>query len=132
MQPTPSLPASSYDQLTHQLLPYPKSDSTFNPINNAWKLQQIVGTASASVRVSISVELGLGRAVEGQPTWVTFRFCPTEAFVDGYPAARISTRNIGCRTIIPKFSAPIKIRAQPDKLLTTALFLIGMTMARES
>ncbi len=47
-----------YDQLTHINYCFltPKSDGTFNPINNGWKLKQIVGTAHQhNVRVSISV-----------------------------------------------------------------------------
>jgi GH18 family chitinase len=47
-----------YAQLTHINYSFltPKSDGTFNPINNSWKLKQIVGTARQyGVRVSISV-----------------------------------------------------------------------------
>jgi len=47
-----------YDQLTHINYAFltPNPDGTFNPINNAWKLQQIVATAhSKNVKVLISV-----------------------------------------------------------------------------
>jgi len=47
-----------YGQLTHINYSFltPKSDGTFNPINNAWKLQQIIATARQhNVRVSIAV-----------------------------------------------------------------------------
>src|SRR5829696_2159378 len=45
-----------YDQLTHINYSFltPKADGTFNPINNAWKLQQIVLTGhSKNVKVLI-------------------------------------------------------------------------------
>jgi GH18 family chitinase len=47
-----------YDRLTHINYSFltPKADGTFNPINNAWKLKQIVRAARThKVRVSISV-----------------------------------------------------------------------------
>src|SRR5690349_7807370 len=47
-----------YDKLTHVNYSFltPKADGSFNPINNAWKLKQIVKDAHAQgVKVSISV-----------------------------------------------------------------------------
>ena len=47
-----------YDKLTHINYSFltPNDDGTFNPINNAWKLQQIVATAhTRNVQVLISV-----------------------------------------------------------------------------
>lgn len=47
-----------YDRLTHINYSFltPRADGTFNPINNAWKLKQIVKDAHAhGVKVSISV-----------------------------------------------------------------------------
>src|SRR5512147_1680034 len=47
-----------YDKLTHINYSFltPKADGSFNPINNGWKLKQIVEAARAhGVRVNISV-----------------------------------------------------------------------------
>jgi GH18 family chitinase len=47
-----------YEKLTHINYSFltPKSDGSFNPINNSWKLRQIVGAAQGhNIKVSISV-----------------------------------------------------------------------------
>ena len=125
-----------YEQLTHINYSFltPKADGTFNPINNSWKLKQIVETAHEhDVRVSISVG-GWGwdaqfEELASKPetraefvrNLVTFI---DEYQLDGadidweYPDAGESSQN---------FLALIKeLRvAMPNKLLTTAVVSYG-------
>ena len=125
-----------YEQLTHINYSFltPKADGTFNPINNSWKLKQIVETAhNYNVQVSISVG---GWGWDAQFEELAARPESRAAFVknlvafineyqlDGtdidweYPDAGESSQN---------FLALIKeLRtAIPDKLLTTAVAAYG-------
>ena len=125
-----------YDQLTHINYCFltPKSDGTFNPINNAWKLQQIVGTAHQhDVRVSISVG-GWGwdaqfEEMAANPESRSAFVQNLKAFVDGYQldGADIDWEYPDAGQSSQNFLALIKeLRAaMPDKLLTTAVVSYG-------
>jgi GH18 family chitinase len=125
-----------YDKLTHINYSFltPKSDGTFNPINNGWKLKQIVRDGHAhDVRVSISVG-GWGwdaqfEELAADPASRSIFVQNLKAFVaeyglDGvdmdweYPDQGQSSQN---------FLALIKeLRsAMPEKLLTTAVVSYG-------
>ena len=125
-----------YDQLTHINYCFltPKSDGTFNPINNAWKLKQIAGTARQyNVRVSISVG-GWGwdaqfEEMAANPDSRSTFIQNLKAFVDEYqldgadidweyPDAGQSSQNF--LTLIRELRI-----AMPDKLLTTAVVSYG-------
>lgn len=149
MSPTPS-PASSpfiilayatdgiiadiipYHQLTHINYSFltPKADGTFNPLNNSWKLKQIVGTAHQhNVRVSISVGgwgwdkqfEELAANPESRSAFIhNLTTFINEYQLDGadidweYPDAGQSSQNF--LALITELRA-----AMPDKLLTTAV-----------
>ena len=125
-----------YDKLTHINYSFltPKSDGTFNPINNGWKLKQIVRDAHLhEVKVSISVG-GWGwdaqfEELAADPASRNAFVQNLKAFVDEYgldgvdmdweyPDQGQSSQN---------FLALIKeLRtAMPDKLLTTAVVAYG-------
>ena len=125
-----------YDKLTHINYSFltPKSDGTFNPINNGWKLKQIVRDGHAhDVKVSISVG-GWGwdaqfEELAADPATRSAFVQNLKAFVneyglDGvdmdweYPDQGQSSQN---------FLALIKeLRsAMPEKLLTTAVVSYG-------
>src|SRR5688572_672572 len=125
-----------YDKLTHINYSFltPKADGTFNPIINAWKLNQIVRIAHEhDVQVSISVG-GWGwdaqfEELAADPATRTTFVQHLKAFVDEYgldgvdmdweyPDQGQSSQN---------FLALIKeLRlAMPDKLLTTAVVSYG-------
>jgi GH18 family chitinase len=125
-----------YEQLTHINYSFltPKADGTFNTLNNAWKLKQIVKTAHEhDVRVSISVG-GWGwdkefETLTGNPESRSAFVQNLKTFVneyqlDGtdidweYPDPGQSSQN---------FLALIReLRvAMPDKLLTTAVIAYG-------
>jgi GH18 family chitinase len=125
-----------YDKLTHINYSFltPKADGTFNPINNAWKLKQIVKDAHEhDVRVCISVG-GWGwdaqfeeLAADLQTRNVFVR--NLKAFVDEYgldgvdmdweyPDPGQSSQNF--LALIQELRA-----AMPDKLLTTAVVSYG-------
>ncbi len=125
-----------YDQLTHINYCFltPKSDGTFNPILNGWKLQQIVGTAHQhDVRVSISVG-GWGwdaqfEEMAANPEARSAFVQNLKAFVDEYgldgadidweyPDAGESSQNF--LALIDELRA-----AMSDKLLTTAVVSYG-------
>jgi len=125
-----------YDRLTHINYSFltPKSDGTFNPINNGWKLKQIVGTARQhDVRVSISVG-GWGwdaqfEEMAANPESRSAFVQNLKAFVDEYqldgadidweyPDAGRSSQNF--LTLIREIRL-----AMPDKLLTTAVVSYG-------
>lgn len=125
-----------YAQLTHINYSFltPKSDGTFNPIDNGWKLKQIVGIARQySVRVSISVG-GWGwdeqfEEMAANPASRSAFLQNLKAFVneyqlDGadidweYPDAGQSSQNF--LTLIKELRG-----AMPDKLLTTAVVSYG-------
>ena len=125
-----------YQQLTHINYSFltPKEDGTFNPINNSWKLKQIVQTAHEhNVRVNIAVGgWGWDAQFEEMAANSESRAAFVQnltAFVDEYqldgvdidweyPDAGQSSQN---------FLALIKeLRsAVPDKLLTTAVVSYG-------
>lgn len=125
-----------YDKLTHINYSFltPNADGTFNPINNDWKLKQIVKTAREhNVHVSISVG-GWGwdaqfEEMAANPESRSAFVQNLKAFVDEYqldgvdidweyPDPGQSSQN---------FLALIKeLRAAlPDKLLTTAVVSYG-------
>ena len=125
-----------YDKLTHINYSFltPKSDGTFNPINNGWKLKQIVRDGHAhDVKVSISVG-GWGwdaqfEELAADPASRSAFVRNLKAFVDEYgldgvdmdweyPDQGQSSQN---------FLALIKeLRsAMPEKLLTTAVVSYG-------
>ena len=125
-----------YDKLTHINYSFltPKSDGTFNPINNGWKLKQIVRDAHLhEVKVSISVG-GWGwdaqfEELAANPASRSAFVQNLKSFVDEhgldgvdmdweYPDQGQSSQN---------FLALIKeLRtAMPDKLLTTAVVSYG-------
>lgn len=125
-----------YDKLTHINYSFltPKADGTFNPINNGWKLKQIVKDAHEhDVRVSISVG-GWGwdaqfEEMAANPETRSAFVQNLKAFVeeyqlDGvdmdweYPDPGQSSRNF--LTLIQELRA-----AMPDKLLTTAVVSHG-------
>src|SRR5215207_1840515 len=125
-----------YDKLTHINYSFltPKSDGTFNPLNNSWKLKQIVATAhQRAVKVSISVGgwgwdaqfEELAASPETRSAFVqNLKALVDEFQLDGvdvdweYPDAGQSSQN---------FLALIKeLRAAlPGKLLTTAVVAYG-------
>jgi chitinase len=125
-----------YHQLTHINYSFltPKADGTFNPLNNSWKLKQIVATAHQhNVRVSISVGgWGWDKQFEELATNPESRSAFVQnlsAFVneyqlDGtdidweYPNAGLSSQNF--LALITELRAAI-----PDKLLTTAVVSYG-------
>jgi GH18 family chitinase len=125
-----------YAQLTHINYSFltPKSDGTFNPINNGWKLKRIVGTARQhKVFVSISVG-GWGwddqfEEMAAHPESRSAFVQNLEAFVneyqlDGadidweYPDAGQSSQNF--LKLIQELRDTL-----PDKLLTTAVVSYG-------
>ena len=125
-----------YDKLTHINYSFltPKADGTFNPINNGWKLKQIVGTAHQhGVKVSISVGgwgwdaqfEELAAAPETRTAFVqNLKAFVNEYQLDGvdldweYPDPRLSSQNFLALTQ--------ELRtAMPDKLLTTAVVSYG-------
>lgn len=125
-----------YDKLTHINYSFltPKADGTFNPINNGWKLKQIVGTAHQhNVKVSISVG-GWGwdaqfEEMAADPQTRTAFVQNLKAFVDEYqldgvdmdweyPDPGLSSQNF--LALIQELRA-----AMPDKLLTTAVVSYG-------
>ncbi len=125
-----------YDKLTHINYSFltPKEDGTFNPLNNGWKLQQIVKTAHEhEVHVSISVggwgwdqqfETLAGSAESRSAFVQNLKAFVDEYQLDGmdidweYPDEGQSSQN---------FLALIKeLRtAMPNKLLTTAVVSYG-------
>jgi GH18 family chitinase len=125
-----------YDKLTHLNYSFltPKSDGTFNPINNAWKLKQIVRTAGEhKVQVCISVG-GWGwdaqfEELAADPQARSAFVNNLKAFVheyqlDGvdmdweYPDPGQSSQNF--LALIQELRT-----AMPDKLLTTAVVSYG-------
>ena len=125
-----------YHQLTHINYSFltPKADGTFNPINNSWKLKQIVTTARQhNVRVSISVggwgwdkqfeELAANPETRAAFVQNLTSFI-NEYQLDGadidweYPDAGQSSQNF--LALITELRA-----AMPDKLLTTAVVSHG-------
>jgi GH18 family chitinase len=125
-----------YDKLTHINYSFltPKDDGTFNPINNGWKLKQIVGTAHQhDVKVSISVG-GWGwdaqfEELAANPETRSAFVQNLKAFVDEYqldgvdvdweyPDSGESSKNF--LALIQELRA-----AMPDKLLTTAVVSDG-------
>ena len=125
-----------YHQLTHINYSFltPKADGTFNPLNNSWKLKQIVATAHQhNVRVSISVG-GWGwdtqfEELAANPESRTAFVQNLTTFVneyqlDGtdidweYPDVGQSSQNF--LALITELRA-----AMPDKLLTTAVVSYG-------
>ena len=125
-----------YHQLTHINYSFltPKADGTFNPINNGWKLKQIVATARQhNVRVSISVGgwgwdnqfEELAANPESRAAFVeNLTAFINEYQLDGsdidweYPDAGQSSQNF--LALIRELRA-----AMPDKLLTTAVVAHG-------
>lgn len=125
-----------FGQLTHLNYSFltPKADGSFNPINNAWKLKQIVGAAhSQDVRVSISVGgWGWDRQFEEMAADRDSRSAFVQnlkAFVDEYQldGADIDWEYPDPGGSSQNFLALIKeLRlAMPDKLLTTAVVSYG-------
>ena len=125
-----------YDRLTHINYSFltPKADGAFNPINNGWKLKQIVKDAHEhNVRVSISVG---GWGWDAQFEELAARSETRSAFVqnltafvgeyglDGvdmdweYPDPGPSSENF--LALIQELRA-----AMPDKILTTAVVSYG-------
>ena len=125
-----------YDKLTHINYSFltPKSDGTFNPLNNSWKLKQIVATAhQRAVKVSISVGgwgwdaqfEELAASPETRSAFVqNLKALVDEFQLDGvdvdweYPDAGQSSQNF--LALIKELRA-----AMPDKLLTTAVVSYG-------
>src|SRR5215208_145667 len=125
-----------YERLTHINYSFltPKADGTFNPINNGWKLKQIVKTAHEH-EVHVSISVGgwgwdaqfeeLATSLESRSAFVrNLKVFVDEYQLDGvdidweYPDPGPSSQN---------FLALIKeIRAAiPDKLLTAAVVSYG-------
>ena len=125
-----------YEQLTHINYSFltPKEDGTFNPINNGWKLKQIVETAHMhNVLVSIAVG-GWGwdaqfEELAANPTSRTAFVQNLIAFIDEYQldGADIDWEYPDAGQSSQNFLALIKeLRAaMPDKLLTTAVVSYG-------
>jgi len=125
-----------YDKLTHINYSFltPKSDGTFNPLNNSWKLKQIVATAhQRAVKVSISVGgwgwdaqfEELAASPQTRSAFVqNLKALVDEFQLDGvdvdweYPDAGQSSQNF--LALIKELRA-----AMPDKLLTTAVVSYG-------
>ena len=125
-----------YDKLTHINYSFltPKPDGTFNPINNAWKLKQIVRDAHEhNVRVCISVGgwgwdaqfEELAASPETRSAFVQNLTAFVEEYgLDGvdmdweYPDPGPSSQNF--LALIQELHA-----AMPDKLLTTAVVSYG-------
>jgi GH18 family chitinase len=125
-----------YDKLTHINYAFltPKADGTFNPINNAWKLKQIVKVGREhNVRVCISVGgwgwdaqfEELAANPESRSTFVqNLKAFVEEYKLDGvdidweYPDPGESSQNF--LALIEQLRA-----AMPDKLLTTAVVSYG-------
>ena len=125
-----------YEQLTHINYAFliPNADGTFENINNAWKLKQIVETAhSHDVRVSISVGgWGWDAQFEEMAASLEYRSAFVQnlkAFVDGYQldGADIDWEYPDPGQSSENFLALIQeLRAaMPDKLLTTAVVSYG-------
>lgn len=125
-----------YDKLTHINYSFltPNADGTFNPIINAWKLQQITATAhTRNVQVLISVG-GWGwdqqfETMAANPESRSAFVQNLTAFMDQYqldgadidweyPDPGESSQNF--LTLITELRA-----AMPDKLLTTAVVAYG-------
>ncbi len=125
-----------YAKLTHINYSFltPKADGTFNPINNDWKLKQIVQAAREySVRVSISVG-GWGwdaqfEQMAAKPESRSAFVQNLKAFVDEYQlaGADIDWEYPDPGTSSQHFLALIKeLRAAlPNKLLTAAVVAYG-------
>ena len=125
-----------YDKLTHLNYSFltPKADGTFNPINNAWKLRQIVKDAhEQNVRVSISVG-GWGwdaqfEELAANPETRSAFVQNLKDFVDEYQldGADIDWEYPDPGPSSENFLALIQeLRtAMPDKLLTTAVVSYG-------
>ena len=125
-----------YDKLTHINYSFltPKSDGTFNPLNNSWKLKQIVATAhQRAVKVSISVGgwgwdaqfEELAASPQTRSAFVqNLKALVDEFQLDGvdvdweYPDPGQSSQNF--LALIKELRA-----AMPDKLLTTAVVSYG-------
>jgi len=125
-----------YDKLTHINYAFltPKADGTFNPINNGWKLKQIVATGhTKNVKVLISVG-GWGwdeqfETMAANPASRAAFVQNLKAFVDEYqldgmdidweyPDAGQSSQHF--LSLIQELRA-----AMPEKLLTTAVVSYG-------
>jgi len=125
-----------YHQLTHINYSFltPKADGTFNPLNNSWKLKQIVASAHQH-NVSVSISVGgwgwdkqfeeLAANPEPRSTFVqNLTAFVNEYQLDGtdidweYPDAGQSSQNF--LALITELRA-----AMPDKLLTTAVVSYG-------
>ena len=125
-----------YEKLTHLNYSFltPKADGTFNPINNAWKLKQIVKDAHEhNVKVCISVG-GWGwdaqfEELAADPETRSTFVKNLKAFVDEYgldgvdmdweyPDQGPSSQNF--LALVKELRA-----AMPDKLLTTAVVSYG-------
>jgi GH18 family chitinase len=125
-----------YDKLTHINYAFltPKADGTFNPINNSWKLKQIVRTAQAhNVQVCISVG-GWGwdaqfEELAASPETRSAFIQNLKAFVEEYQldGADIDWEYPDPGQSSQNFMALIhELRtAMPDKLLTTAVVSYG-------
>jgi chitinase len=125
-----------YDKLTHINYSFLtlKDDGSFNPINNGWKLKQIVKAAREhNVRVSISVG-GWGwdtqfEEMAAKPESRNAFVQNLKAFVDEYQldGADIDWEYPDAGQSSQNFLALIKeLRAaMPDKLLTTAVAAYG-------
>jgi GH18 family chitinase len=125
-----------YDKLTHINYSFltPKSDGTFNPVNNGWKLKQIVRDAHEhNVRVCISVG-GWGwdaqfEELAADPETRSLFVQNLKAFVDEYglDGADMDWEYPDQGQSSQNFLALIKeLRAaMPDKLLTTAVVSYG-------
>jgi GH18 family chitinase len=116
-----------YDKLTHINYSFltPKADGTFNPINNGWKLKQIIRDGHAQdVKVSISVG-GWGwdaqfEELAADPASRSAFVQNLKAFVDDweYPDQGQSSQNF--LALIQELRT-----AMPEKLLTTAVVSYG-------
>lgn len=125
-----------YDKLTHINYSFltPKADGTFNPLNNGWKLKQIVEEGRAHhVRVCISVG-GWGwdaqfEELAANPETRSAFVQNLKAFVDEYnlDGADIDWEYPDPGPSSQNFLALVKeLRAaMPDKLLTTAVISYG-------
>lgn len=125
-----------YDKLTHINYSFltPNADGTFNPINNGWKLKQIIATARPyGVKVSISVG-GWGwdaqfEELAANPETRTVFVQTLKAFVEEYQLDGVDIDweypDLGSSS--QNFLALIQeLRASmPDKLLTTAVVSYG-------